>query len=440
MAVPQNGSDNATITPFVDANDDPSNTGVLPADLPVTEDIATQLDLSGIDLADPDAGTGNLTLTLSTAVGGTLTAPSDGGVTASGSGTVTLTLDGKLVDLNAYLDDSTNIEYTSVLNAEGDNADTLTVNVTDNGNTGSGGGGMIPLGNANIDITPVNDAPELDNTGDMTLTDVIENSTNPAGNSVAAIIASASGDRITDVDSGAAEGIAVIGVDDSDGVWAYSINGGANWLSFAANGVSTGLPDNTSAVLLDDTALVRFVPDTDYTGPAGDITFHAWDQSMGASGDTSVNASAQGGSTPYSLDAETATLSVVAVSGVINLVPGAQSTDEDTTLTFSTGSGNSISVDDGSPADPLLRTSLSVTNGILTLPTTTGLTFESGANDSSAMTISGLESAINAALDGLDYTPTGDYNGPENLQVSTDALGGLIAQYTFENPRRPRQR
>ncbi len=137
------------------------------------------------------------------------------------------------------------------------------------------------------------------------------------------------------------------------------------------------------------------------------------------------------------MDAETATLSVIEASGVTNLVPGAQETDEDIALIFSTGNGNSISVDDGSPAAPLLRTSLSVTNGILTLATTASLTFETGADASSAMTISGPESAINAALNGLNYTPADHYNGPENLQVTSDALEGLIAQYTFDNPPDP---
>ncbi len=418
-------------------NDDPHDTGTLPTDRAVTEDTATQIDLSTMNLADPDAGTNPLTLSLSTAVGGSLMASSSGGVTASGSGTATLTLDGTITALNAFLDDPTNIQYLSALNAEGDNADLLTVSVTDNGHTGSNGGGIVPLGSANIDITPVNDAPELDNTGDMTLTDVIEDSSNPAGNSVASIIDSAGGDRITDVDSGAVEGIAVIGVDDSNGTWEYSTNGGANWLSFTANGVASGAPDDTSAILLDGTALIRFVPNASYTGSAGDLTFHAWDQSQGANGDTGVNASTQGGSTPYSLNVETAALSVIAVSGMINLVPGAQHTDEDTSLTFSTGNGNSISVDDGSAADPLLRTSLSVTNGILTLPTIAGITFENGANGTDSMTISGLESAINAALDGLDYTPISDYHGTENLQIVTDTFGGLIAQYTFDNPLDP---
>ncbi len=430
-------SANVAITTIANVNDDPSNTGSLPADVPVTEDVTTPIDLSAINLADPDAGSGNLTMTLTTASGGSLTASSSGGVTVTGSGTVAMTLDGTLAALNAFLDDPAKIQYLSTLHAEGDNADTVSVNVTDNGNTGSGGGGIIPLGTVNVDITPVNDAPELDNTGTMVLTDVIQDSPNPPGNSVASIISSAGGDRITDVDSNAFEGIAVTGVDDNNGIWEYSTDSGANWDSLVTDGVANGTTDDTSTVLLDDTALIRFVPNPSYNGPAGDLTFRAWDQTVGISGDTGVNASAQGGSNAYSINAETATLSVIAAAGITNLVPGDQDTDEDTSLIFSTGNGNSIMVDDGSVDDLLVRTSLSVTNGTLTLATTNGLTFESGADGTPAMTISGLESDINAALDGLEYTPDNDYNGPANLQVITDALDGLIARYTFDNPANP---
>ena len=49
------------------------------------------------------------------------------------------------------------------------------------------------------------------------MTDIAEDDFTSAGDTVAAIVASAGGDRITDVDAGAVEGIAVIGVDDTNG-------------------------------------------------------------------------------------------------------------------------------------------------------------------------------------------------------------------------------
>ena len=44
-------------------------------------------------------------------------------------------------------------------NTNGDNADTIKVEINDNGNSGSGGGSNINLGTVNVDITAVNDAP-----------------------------------------------------------------------------------------------------------------------------------------------------------------------------------------------------------------------------------------------------------------------------------------
>ncbi|GAG47028.1 unnamed protein product, partial [marine sediment metagenome] len=107
-------------------------------------------------------------------------------------------------------------------------------------------------------------APVLDNTGTMTLTNVVEDDTDPAGDTVADIIDSATGDRITDLDGGAVEGVAVIGVDNTNGTWQYETGGG--WTAFGALTAA-----NNSAVLLNPAASIRFVPDGNYNGSAGDI-------------------------------------------------------------------------------------------------------------------------------------------------------------------------
>ena len=66
-----------------------------------------------------------------------------------------------------------------------------------------------------VNVNDLNDSPLLDASGSMQLANVLQNSIDPNGDLVAAIIASAGGDRITDVDSVAVEGIAVTAVDDS---------------------------------------------------------------------------------------------------------------------------------------------------------------------------------------------------------------------------------
>ncbi len=75
--------------------------------------------------------------------------------------------------------------------------------------------------------------------------------------------------------------------------------------------------------------------------------------------------------------------------------------------------------------------SLSVTNGRLQLQTTSGLTFVSGANGSSSMTVTGALANLNAAIYGVDYSPTIGVVGGDTLQLtlanSSDSLSGSAA-------------
>jgi hypothetical protein len=75
---------------------------------------------------------------------------------------------------------------------------------------------------------------------------------------------------------------------------------------------------------------------------------------------------------------------------------------------------------------------LQVNHGTLTLSQTTGLTIPGGANGSGFMVLQGTESDINAALEGLTYTPTADYNGSDSLTVTTSLGANLEGHYTFE--------
>ena len=157
----------------------------------------------------------------------------------------------------------------------------------------------------NITVLPVNDAPMLDNSGNTELVAISEDNFNPPGQTVFDILQSGGIDQITDDDAGAVEGIAVIGVNDSNGVWEYSLDG-TSWLSFAANGVSTTGANSSSAVLLDPMAWIRFVPAADFSGDPGDLVYRGWDQTDGnPSGSTGVNLVPTGGSSAYSNATET---------------------------------------------------------------------------------------------------------------------------------------
>ena len=114
-------------------NDAPVN--ALPASYSTNEN--TALRLSGLSVSDVDAAAGNISVTLLVA-SGSLTAANAGGVTVSGSGTGSITLNGTLSAINAYLATVANQPtFTPAANTSG--SVTLAMSTGDNGNTGSGG-------------------------------------------------------------------------------------------------------------------------------------------------------------------------------------------------------------------------------------------------------------------------------------------------------------
>jgi hypothetical protein len=155
----------------------------------------------------------------------------------------------------------------------------------------------------NLTVVNTNDAPQLFTTA-ATLPDIAEDDANSAGVSVSQFLA---GLTITDVDAGAVRGIAVTDVDNANGGWQYSTNGGDSWTPFA-------FPSETGAQLFaaSDRNRMRFVPVPNFAG-AATFTFRAWDQTLGATGgttDTSIN----GGTTSYSTALGTATVRVTEVN------------------------------------------------------------------------------------------------------------------------------
>ncbi|MBF0146530.1 MAG: tandem-95 repeat protein [Magnetococcales bacterium] len=123
------------------------------------------------------------------------------------------------------------------------------------------------------------------------------------------------------------------------------------------------------------------------------------------------------------------TLTSVAVQASINVmavndapvitVPAAGTVNEDQSLTL-TG----ISVADVDVGAGTMQLALSVNQGILSLATTTGLSFTAGANGSATMTVTGTVSAINNALNGMVYQPNGHYFGADGLILVANDLGG----------------
>jgi photosystem II stability/assembly factor-like uncharacterized protein len=146
-----------------------------------------------------------------------------------------------------------------------------------------------------------------------------------------------------------------------------------------------------------------FTPDVNTNGiPYTSFTFQVQDDGGTLNGGVDLDPSPN-----------TITINVTALA---NVVPGGQITLEDTALLFTAANANLISVSDVDTAT--VTVTLAVTNGTLTLGGTTGLTGLTG-NGTGTVSFGGSITDINAALIGLSYLPTQNFNGNDTLTLTT---------------------
>ncbi|MEG4626318.1 hypothetical protein Q5691_18770, partial [Microcoleus sp. w1-18aA5] len=90
--------------------------------------------------------------------------------------------------------------------------------------------------------------------------------------------------------------IAVTQVDNSNGIWQYSLSDGEGWSNI-------GTVSQTKALLLDSSHKIRFVPNLNFVGRSS-FSFKAWDGSSGTAGLT-ADVTKNDGQTPFSFNTET---------------------------------------------------------------------------------------------------------------------------------------
>ena len=191
------------------------------------------------------------------------------------------------------------LTYTPAADAFG--TSTFDVQVQDNGGTANGGVDTSAAQNFTITVNAVNDAPSL-NAASYNFNSQLEDDTTQTGDDI-----DLSGD-IIDPD-GPDTGLAVIGADNSNGQWQFTLTGGGPWTNIT--GVSA-----TSATLIPSgtNTRIRFIPIADFFGTAA-ITLRGWDQSgVHTPGQTGVDVSVNGGSTPFSANTAVATITITAVN------------------------------------------------------------------------------------------------------------------------------
>ncbi|MDA1053413.1 MAG: Ig-like domain-containing protein [Planctomycetota bacterium] len=385
----EEGLNNVTIN-IAATNDDPSDAGSLPTDIAVTEDVSSDVNLSTINLADPDAAAGSLTVTLTTSTGGNLSGTSGGGVTVGGSGTGTLTLDGTLANLSTFLDTASNITYLhDTPGTNGDNADTIQVDVTDNGNTGSGGGGTIALGTVNVDIGAVNNAPV--NTVPGTQTVAEETQSAIAGISVA--------------DLDALVGNISTQLQVTNGVLDVTLSGAAT-ISSGANSTNDLTVQGTVADVNATLASLLYTGNTDVVGFAADTLTVTTDDL----GNTGAGGAMQ--------DSDNVQIDITGVNDAPAVAgpAGALNATEQTNLAIE---GTGFSVTDVDEAGSGANATLSVGEGVITIVQgNSGVTI-SGGNGTGTVTLTGTIAQLNNLLTGTSTGTITYLNGSDTPSAST---------------------
>ncbi|MEP3628863.1 MAG: Ig-like domain-containing protein [Hyphomicrobiales bacterium] len=145
-------------------NDAPTATSV-PTDISVSENTASNVDLSNVVLADVDGD--QLTVTLSVDIGEFATPAMGGSVTVTQIDAETITLVGSAADINTYLDTAFNIQFIGPVDVTGEDAAELSIDVDD-------GTVNVPAGPINIDIESANAAPVINLDG-LTASELVTN-------------------------------------------------------------------------------------------------------------------------------------------------------------------------------------------------------------------------------------------------------------------------
>ena len=239
----------------------------------------------------------------------------------------------------------------------------------------------------------VNDSPELDDTVAADFSSINEDDFNSDGTLIADILARSVSDQ-----DGDPEGIAIFNADQTNGKFEYLVEGATEYVAF-------GDVSDSSALLLDASTRIRFVPAPDYNGDAT-ISFKAWDQTIGAEGDKIAVAGNSGGTNSLSTGDDTAIITVNPVNDDPVAVDDVGfSTPEDTPLTI--------------PQTELLANDSDVDGdsfGITTIFSPNGTVSISGFGANSMIT----------------YTPNENFVGVETLTYVLNDGNGGTAEATIE--------
>ena len=392
------------------------------ATIALIEDMPRLLAQADFGFTDPDGGDAFSAVTITGVTGGMLYYDADG----TGGAGAPVAMGGFPQTYTAAQLAAGQVSFQANSNLNGNGVATLTFQVVDN--SGAAGNTDMSPNTLTFDIEPVNDLPVIANLDDDDVT-FVEGGT--------AIRLDAGGDAlVTDVDSADFDGGSLTlifaewepgedaigfatspetGIALSDGIdigSVVSVNGIAigSIVSGSSSSPSLAIDFNANAHPADVAALLNAVTylNTNDADPSP-IARAVLVMLLDGDGNGTTNL--------------VTTIHVTRVNDApVNAVPGAQAVNEDGSLIL--GGADAIGVADVDAGTSPLQVTISVAHGTLALATTSGLAFSSGDGTGDAtMTFTGTAAAINAALDGLAYTPAANYHGPDSIALTSSDQG-----------------
>jgi hypothetical protein len=354
---------------------------------------------------------------------GTLTLSTTANLIVTGNGSNSVTLRGLQSKINAAL---LGMVYAPPGNANndrgGDGHKYVTLTMTSTNIPGSGETQwQTDEDSVDIQVTPVNDAPVA--SGTSTLPSIDEDSANPAGATVASLFggnfSDASDESSPGVGGNTLAGIAITGYARvaTKGEWQYrdNANSGA-WTS-----IGSSISGDASAKSFKATDSLRFLPASNFNGPAPTLTVRLIESPTAVSTNATVDVSSNGGTTRVSSGTVVLTGSVTAVNDapVATGTASLASINEDTTdpvgATVSSLFGNNFSdaadeVTGGSSANSLAGVAIVG----YTAAASKGLwQYNNGSGWLELASVTGRTSAtIVPAGSSLRFVPSANCNGP----------------------------
>ena len=347
---------------------------------------------------DDLGGIMKLTITSTTA---TIALSSGTGLTVTGSGTATLVASGTKANLNAALD---GLAVTPNANYFG--TTTVVLKIEDNGNSGSGGN-KFDQQSLTINYLSQNDAPTV----------TVQQSPLIANEDLFVVLNTANANVITINDVDLASGSLRVTLTVTQGT--VTINRVAG-ISFP-DGIGDGTNDVTMTFIAASISSLNLA-----------LNGMIYRPNPGVNGSDTLTVTVNDqGNTGAGGPKETTRVIPITINAVNDaptlIVPGTQTTLEDTAKVFSTGTANAISVADIDVGIAgLVQVALVSTNGTLTLGSTSGVTFDNGTtNGNASVTFRGLVADVNAALNGLSYLPNLNFSGSASLSIVVNDLGNV---------------